>query len=140
MSYERKPLSFCPVLPLLIAGAAVVTLTFAVSAMAQGGLPSNSYTTPGLPAYRLPSNTPQPDFRPSDLQTEKYTPHLQPSAPSGVRVPKRPALPEFGAAGCPKIFTPVCGRIGNSARTFTNSCTLQASGAVPVPASQCRGG
>ena len=136
MSHERTPLSFSPVLPLLIAGMAAVMLTFAVSAMAQGGLPSNSYTTPGLPAYRLPSNTPQPDFRPPELQTDKYTPNL----PSAVIVPKRPVVPEIGTAGCPQIFTQVCGRIGGSARTFSNSCSLQASGAVPVPASQCRSG
>ena len=138
MSEERKPLSFLPVLPVLIAGVtASVTLLCVVTATAQNGLPSNSATDRTLPSFRLAPNPRQPDFRLPDLPSGRVvTPE-----PPRIVVPRPPiALPGVASGDCPQVFAPVCGRIGNSETTFSKYCRMRAAGAVPVSSAQCRGG
>lgn len=133
---QRRALSFSPVLPLLIASVTMVfTLLSALSATAQNGLPSNSYTDRTLPPFRIAPNTRQPDFRLPDLPAGR----LVDPKPPRVLVPAPPPAPSAGASDCPQVFAPVCGRIGNGVTSFSNSCRMRAAGAVPVSDALCRG-
>ncbi|MAY62324.1 MAG: hypothetical protein CML29_08935 [Rhizobiales bacterium] len=138
MSDDRKPLSFLPVLPALIAGVtASLTLLCVVTATAGNGLPPNTAIDRTAPAFRLSPNPRQPDFTLPPLPSGRVvTPE-----PPRVVIPRPPiALPGGLSGNCPQVFAPVCGRIGNSAITFSNSCRMRAAGAVPVSSAQCRGG
>ncbi len=131
-----RPLSFSPLLPLLIA---VVTATFTLlsvfSATAQNGLPSNNAIDRTVPSFRLAPNPRQPDFSMPEIPAGRL---VNPVTPRVVL--PAPVFPDIGATACPQVFAPVCGRVGNTVTTFSNSCRRQAAGAVAVADSQCRGG